>query len=1013
MSLQRVEPFQPLVDGVLSLLGVTVAPVGIVVGLAKLKARSRPLEKFAAMAVERIASLRRTEFAELGDFDREAVETRVTELLGLGLRDGLLTAAILGRDEFATAMMPDRAVAVKGLGDDAVGYLHVLIGTVHGLVDEFAREPELYPAASESALRIIAGAVALRPTTAQVVQMLDDLRAELVRRPQQIVAGNRPRLATHFVDRDEMSRLEEALSSGGVAMVSALQGMRGVGKSQLASAFAEYCEASDWMFVGWVAAPTKQQAIEELALIARGAGLVPGDVSLEEAALRLVSWLSDGSLSDRLLVFDNVEDADDLAGLVPRGQGMRVIVTTTSHAASVGIPVEVGVFSMPQAVAFLTESTGLVDEAGALALAADLGRLPVALTQAASTIRLLGVDFGEYRTLLADHSMEDTLRREAGDSYPVNVGRALRLAYQIHLRHLTESDPVQAEAARKILGALSVLAESGTPKPWLRILADSPLTAARAVGGLVQRSLVMPDADGHKVSVHRLQARVIRENAAGTNAVEEHHQAAAAVLAGIDVDSAGGYWAQRTMTDEASVALVEILAQAPSQQLTTDPAVLDAAARVIHHSSRLGIPHLGIALSTYVGLQERVQGADHPNTLASRAILASAYESVGDLARAVPLHQQTLTDTERALGADHPNTLAVRNNLANAYKSAGNLVRAIPLHQKTVTDTERVLGIDHPDTLTSRHNLAHAYQTAGDLARAIPLFEQTLTDRERVLGADHPDTLTSRHNLADAYQSAGELARAIRLFGQTLIDRERVLGADHPDTLTSRSDLARAYEFVGDLTRAIPLFEQTLADRERILSTDHPQTLTSRNNLAHAYQTAGDLTRAIPLFEQTVADEDRVHGPLHPHTLSSRNNLAYAYKAVGDLTRAIPLFEQTLTDQERVLGSGHPDTLASRNNLAIAYQTAGDLTRAIPLLEQTLTDQERLKGPNHPHTLTSRNNLANAYWDSGQREQAFREFERAAGLAERLFGPTHEVTRLLAANTSTARILLAEDGASH
>ncbi|KOV85961.1 tetratricopeptide repeat protein, partial [Nocardia sp. NRRL S-836] len=69
-----------------------------------------------------------------------------------------------------------------------------------------------------------------------------------------------------------------------------------------------------------------------------------------------------------------------------------------------------------------------------------------------------------------------------------------------------------------------------------------------------------------------------------------------------------------------------------------------------------------------------------------------------------------------------PNTLSSRNNLANAYQAAGDLDRAIPLHEATLTDRERLLGPDHPNTLSSRNNLANAYQAAGDLDRAIPLY---------------------------------------------------------------------------------------------------------------------------------------------------------------------------------------------------------------------------------------------------------------------------------------------------
>ena len=48
------------------------------------------------------------------------------------------------------------------------------------------------------------------------------------------------------------------------------------------------------------------------------------------------------------------------------------------------------------------------------------------------------------------------------------------------------------------------------------------------------------------------------------------------------------------------------------------------------------------------------------------------------------------------LGEHHPNTLSSRNNLASAYQAAGDLGRAIPLYEQTLTDSERVLGEDHP-----------------------------------------------------------------------------------------------------------------------------------------------------------------------------------------------------------------------------------------------------------------------------------------------------------------------------
>lgn len=360
--------------------------------------------------------------------------------------------------------------------------------------------------------------------------MVDDVRAESARRPEQIVGGRRPRLAIPRVDRDELIRLEEALSAGGLAPVCALHGIPGIGKSQLASACAERCESRGWAFVGWVAAPTRQQAIAELAMIARIAGLVPDDGPLDDAASRLVSWLSEGIRADRLLVFDNVENADDLEGLVPRGQGMRVIVTTTAQVAATWLPLEVGRLSTPQAVALLTGMTGVADEAEAAALADDLDRLPAALAQAASTISLLRLGWAEYRTLLAASPVE----RGEGDSSPANVERALRMAYRSYLSRLADSDPEQAAIARRVLGALSLAAESGTPTSWLHVLGGDPAAVERTVGGLIHHCLVIPDADGRRLALHRLHARVIRED---PETGAEAHRAAVAVLGALGAGS--------------------------------------------------------------------------------------------------------------------------------------------------------------------------------------------------------------------------------------------------------------------------------------------------------------------------------------------------------------------------------------------------------------------------------------------------------------------------------------------
>ncbi|NLA28571.1 MAG: tetratricopeptide repeat protein [Propionibacterium sp.] len=386
--------------------------------------------------------------------------------------------------------------------------------------------------------------------------------------------------------------------------------------------------------------------------------------------------------------------------------------------------------------------------------------------------------------------------------------------------------PVELWETKAVTAFLTHSAESGRPETDVDMPGLTDASGGRKVALLLDRFglVTFDEQDGlREVRVHAVTARAVRES---------NPQGHASVIT-TAADALMELWPEHDYTNRALVAVLRTNASIISQHSAKADDVLWHLATGGHCVLwRVGasLQDIGMYAEAANFWQEiadrslRVFGPDHPNTLSSRNNLAYAYESVGDLGRAIPLFEQTLEDRERVLGPDHPDTLGSRNNLAYAYRSAGDLGRAIPLYQQTLEDTERVLGPDHPNTLSSRNNLAYAYRSVGDLGRAIPLFEQTLEDRERVLGPDHPNTLDSRNNLAYAYQSAGDLGRAIPLFEQTLEDRERVLGPDHPNTLGSRNNLAYAWWEQGRYADAFTAFEEAAGSASRLFGDAHEVT---------------------------------------------------------------------------------------------------------------------------------------------------------------------------------------------
>ena len=662
-----------------------------------------------------------------------------------------------------------------------------------------------------------------------------------------LVVGDVPRKPTAFQSREDL--LAQLRSTGPrIAVVRAVTGMRGVGKTQLAAAYARECIVAGWRLVAWVSADEIPEILSFLSAVARQLGIAEPTDSAEFAALRVRNWLeADGEQC--LLVFDNVGDLDSLRPYLPAAGSARVVLTGTSgllHVAGVPIPVEV--FTEEEALSFLAERTGLPDQPGAAALASELGFLPLALAQAAAVISAQHLAYGAYLERLRSLPLADYLGTAPNEPYLSSLAQAILLS----IAAVTASDPTGLCAP--LLDLVAVLSPLGVSRDLVHRAGQLGVLAAprgraqidEAAGRLMEASLLSSSV-ADVLTAHRLVARVVREQRAHAD----------------------------TLTDVAAGACTLLYDVTGS----VDPPSL-------HEAEALNaVAHI-MALNAFLG---SALPGDDPVTrrlLALRGWALRCLLDFGDVtSQAINVGESLVHDSAQLLGEDHPDTLSAKHDLALAYQGVGRPAEAASLFERVAADRERVLGPDHPDTLAARSNLALTLQGVGRPAEAASLFERVAADRERVLGPDHPDTLAARSNLALTLQGVGRPAEAASLFERVAADRERVLGPDHPDTLAARSNLALTLQGVGRPAEAASLFERVAADRERVLGPDHPDTLAARSNLALAYQRAGRTDEAIALFEQALVGLERVLGRDDRLTVAVRQNLSDARKAVRARSR--------------------------------------------------------------------------------------------------------------------------------
>ncbi|MFJ2170344.1 NB-ARC domain-containing protein, partial [Streptomyces griseofuscus] len=499
-----------------------------------------------------------------------------------------------------------------------------------------------------------------------------------------------PRQADCFQSRAAAAQLEQAVAEGGtVVLGQVLAGMGGVGKTQLAAHHARQAwDKGEVDFLVWVTAASRTAVVSAYAQAATD--LLGTDLAdPERAASAFLAWLQPKPGGDQrrwLIVLDDLADPADLHNLWPPAspRGRTLVTTRRREAALTGRNqrlVPVGLFTEDEALAYLTAtlaSRGRTEPAHELAaLAADLGHLPLAVSQAAAYLINEDLDCAAYRTLLADHALAltellpdssgllDDQTATAAAVWDLSLERAAQLPPHGLARPMLQLtaflDPngipntvVTSPPALAYLTEHRTGTGTGTTEPATTVTARDALRALRTLHrfSLIDHNTTSPH---QAVRVHQIIQRAVRDSLTQQQREQLAHAAADALT--------------RAWPDvERDTALAQAL-RANSNAL-------------IRHS------------------EDALHQSDN-----AHPILFRTGRSLGEAGQVLAAlhHFRNLTHAVRTrLGPDHPHTLTARGNLAYWRGEAGDAAGAATAFAELLADRQRVLGPDHPDTLTTR-----------------------------------------------------------------------------------------------------------------------------------------------------------------------------------------------------------------------------------------------------------------------------------------------------------------------
>jgi tetratricopeptide (TPR) repeat protein len=612
----------------------------------------------------------------------------------------------------------------------------------------------------------------------------------------------------HFLGREaDLAAIEAALkgSGGRAAITTALHGLRGVGKTTLAAAYAERHRA-DYRATWWIKAETESTLRADLVGLGVRIGWVAADEKEEPALTAIMEHLRDEG-DGILLIYDNANNSGEIRRYLPRSGAAQVIVTSNApNWSGVAAPVAIRVWPKEIGADYLIAQAGRIAERyAAFALSEALGGLPLAHEQAAAYCDRLGISLAEYlkRFEATPVKLLDTERDAPAEYHDrITVAKTFALA-------IDEAAKVHPAAESLIMYA-ALLAPEPIPlylfsearqefgEPFASMLAGDGLDEAVATlrgFALVDRESIPDERDSSIMTDCIRLHRLVRQVAAARREGE--------------------------MLEDAKRELIQALA-------STYPATVYSDANAWPRARRLD----SLALALVGGETELPKGSEP-----SAASLLGKLDSYRDralaaFAEAQRLSERALAIREKFFGPDHARTAISLVNLASLLRTQGDFAGARPLFERALAIDEKIYGTDHPEVATDLNNLGRLLVEQDDFAGALQCYERALAIREKAFGFNNTPVALVLENLGSLLFSQHDLVGARRYLEEALTIREKILGLDHLDAAYSFNNLGRILHAQNDPDRALENYQRALAIFEKNLVPMHPSILTVARNIA-------------------------------------------------------------------------------------------------------------------------------------------------------------------------------------
>ncbi|WP_339154844.1 FxSxx-COOH system tetratricopeptide repeat protein [Actinomadura luteofluorescens] len=802
-----------------------------------------------------------------------------------------------------------------------------------------------------------------------------------------------PPSAGAFVERGgEIERMRDELLGSDRDGIYMINGAAGTGKSRLALEYALRF-SGDYDAIWWITAASPGSVRAGLtamheAVEARG-GRRPASAAgdpvaqfVREEVNRAGTWL---------LIYDNVERADDLSGLVPETtRGNHVVITggdvealrTGTLVRRVEKSTRAGPFTRAQSRELFRRRVPALTDEHIDRLARRMRDLPLNVALAAAWVERH-----------ADW-------RQRGAARPVTPGPGTATAVGAYREMEAVEDAVETFTSLFDEGAAAAWGAPGAPRDDAAHRDEADLLTARIVLGLTLDALRQIDSGGAAVHLMRMAAFL------SPDGVGRRLLFSPAMLAALEA-----HWPDLA---EDSVRLEALLVRLTRYGLAEVDYELGGELRVhrmvqkivrdsLHGGERDRVTaEVHRVLAAYAPADAEVDRPYHAATFAElrRHLFVSEALASGDrpVRRWLACHVRHLylagdvndrelgldvaerlsADWRERVGADDPLLLRVEVQRANLLRTLGRFEEAAAVSEDALNRQMR-LGYADTRTLMSARGYGADLRQAGDFASALVRDRATLLGLRRELGDDHELTRAAAMNLTLSLALDGQDASVQEALAIERRERRRQRRVDPGDRETFAISaykigallrrLGRYDDSARELTHSVVILHELYRDDPahlHLLCAQRQQRITRRHRPGDPEARADDRDELRRLL--------KTHLDFHPgenyETLACRLAVAAAEHACGAYEAARDEAGRAVVGYLGLYDERHPFVQLARCNLSVYTLALGDADLAG---EQSATALELLRerlDDDHPYVVGALVDQANALMALGRFDEA-------------------------------------------